>query len=147
MKVKINNNANLLISLNKVTDKMAADMKIALIDAAAEIDMRTSSGKNIDGGSFAPYRPSTKKQKIRDGKQSSPVNLTNTGKMLAAASKVTIEKTNTKIIGKIGFTSGAEAQKAKWNQEGSKSKNRPPRPFFGLAQRQIERIVRRLKGE
>lgn len=139
MTIKVTNNINLTIKLKKITDDIAIKLKEELIDAAAEISLRTQSGKGIDGSSFDPYADSTKKQKIRKSKQTSPVNLTDKGTMLGAARKVTITSTNNAIIGTLGFTSGAEARKGSYNQA--------KRPWFGLSDKQKTKILNRLRGK
>ena len=125
MKVTFKNNVNLSLQLKKLTKEMANNLKNELIDVAAEIDQRTANGKDINGNTFKAYAPSTKKMKEKTGRQSSPPNLTQTGKMLNAAGKVKILETSNKITGIIGFSSAAEAEKGKWNQES--------RPWFGLS--------------
>lgn len=139
MAITVKNNTNLLVKLKKITDQMAIDLNTELITAAAEIDARTSSGRGIEGGSFKPYAESTKAFKKKTSRQISPVNLTQTGKMLGAASKIKITKTNNQLIGTIGFTNSEDAKKGKWNQE--------KRPWFGLSNQQKTRIIRRLTGK
>lgn len=139
MAIKVTNNINLTIKLKKITEDMAIKLKEELIDAAAEISLRTQSGKGIDGSSFDPYADSTKAFKVRTSRQTAPVNLTQTGKMLASAVKVGITSTNNAIIGTLGFTSGAEARKGSYNQA--------KRPWFGLSDKQKTRILNRLRGK
>jgi len=139
MAIKVENNINLNLKLKKITENLAITLKEELIDAAAEISLRTQGGKGIDGSSFKPYAESTRRAKLRAEKQTSPVNLTETGKMLASAVKVQITSTTNAIIGTLGFTSGEEAKKGSYNQE--------KRPWFGLSDKQKTRILNRLKGK
>ena len=144
MAVTIKSNLNLSARVDKITSEMKDILKEELIAIASEIDIRTASGKKVDGGSFASYRPSTIKQKQKANKQTSPVNLTNTGNMLGAWGKVTITETRKRITGIIGFTNSKSAEIAKQNQLGSSKRNRPARPWVGLSEKQRGRLYQRL---
>lgn len=147
MAIKVINNIDLSIKLKKITQDLAINLATELKDVAAEINVRTASGKMIEGGTFPKYADFTKKKKESQSKQSSPVNLTETGKMLTAADKVTIKETNTGIIGTISFSDSGAAQKGLWNQKGDARKNRPARPWFGLSEKQRKGIMQRLRGK
>ena len=139
MAIKVKSNLNLDVKLKQILDNTAQILQQELITAATEIGYRTSQGKQIGGQTFKKYSPSYAKKKAKEGRQVSPPNLTQTGKMLSSARKVTIEKTNTGFTGRIGFTSPDEAQKGAWNQE--------KRPWFGLQEKQKTQIIRRLRGK
>lgn len=143
MAITLKNKSNLSVKISKITDDLENILKAELIDLAAEIDIRTSSGKDIQGASFRPYAESTKRAKRsaknEGSRQTSPVNLTQTGRMLASFGKVRIQKTKSKITGIIGFSNKAEGLKGKWNQA--------KRPWFGLSERQITRLLTRLRGK
>lgn len=151
MKVIINNKLKLEAQVNAKLDRFIQQLSTELLDAAAEINTRTATGKMIEGSTFPGYAEFTKKKKRMNkggrSKQTNPVNLTETGKMLTAANKIKITKTNNAIIGIIRFSDKASAEKGKWNQQGDPKRNRPARPWFGLSNQQKTGIIRRLTGK
>lgn len=58
-------------------DKISSDLRIQIIT-------RTKGGTDAYGRSFSPYKPFTVQKKLKKGQQISPVNLTDTGEMLAS---------------------------------------------------------------
>lgn len=139
MAIKVKSNLNLDVKLKQIVENYEQVLQQELITAATEIGYRTSQGKTISGATFEKYNDKYALKKQKEGRQVFPPNLTQTGKMLSSARKVTIEKTNAGITGKIGFTSPDEAQKGAWNQE--------KRPWFGLSEKQKTQIIRRLRGK
>lgn len=131
------------IDLNLTKKRLLGRQREALARAAAEISTaivaRTTRGLSYTGEKFAPYSQSYFKQRSKEGRSTSP-DLTRTGKMLQSIATDVIEEAN-QIIARIFFNSPDEAEKARWNQEGSRA-----RLFFGLAKSDRELVRRYLKG-
>lgn len=105
----------------------------AMARAKRQISTRTNEGRDVNEQPFKPYADSTKKQKIRTKRQTAPVNLTQTGAMLASIT------TRTRIegeqpVGEIYFLSAKQGTKAAYNNE--------TRKFFALSDKQLEEIQR-----
>lgn len=112
-------------------------LQLALEAEKAEIDKRTTSGRDVDGGAFDEYSEGYAKFKAKRGRKASPPDLTFTGSMLRAMT-VEVTREGQKLIGRIFFNSAREAAKAAGNMR--------TRRFFGLSRDQIKRIVERLKS-
>lgn len=131
-------NQDVLIRLSKERlDKIEHEFEQVLADEATRMVLRTRQGKDVDGNSFAPYTPQYAKFRAKRGRRSTPVDLTFAGNMLAAIT-TKFERTRDKIVGRIFFNSAREATKARGNQE--------KRPFFGLSDEQVKRVIEKLKG-
>jgi hypothetical protein len=141
MAIKVVNNLKLRLRVDQIFSGLATELKTQLSDIATEVDRRTQSGKDVNERAFTEYRPATKKMKIKTGRNPSPVNLTQTGKMLASFGKIKILETNRKIVGTIGFNSSNMAKIAGYNQDGDARRNRPPRKFVGLSPDQKSRLL------
>ena len=128
------------LKLTKVVDDIIADrqkkFERAMEEAAREIVERTASGRDVNGRAFKKYSTSYAAFKKAKGRKTNPVDLTFTGKMLANVT-TTFMRTATELIGRITFSSQAEANKARWNME--------TRKFFELSQKQRKAIVDKLK--
>lgn len=111
---------------------------VAMSNAATEIVIRTEAGRDESGKPFKAYAKSTLKNK-----GSSRVNLEDTGHMMGNI-KSSVSKIAGGLLGKIFFDSGAGA-KARWNTDGDSKRNRPPRPFFSLSKKQLDRIEKAIK--
>jgi hypothetical protein len=107
-----------------------------LADEATRIIRRTRSGKDVDGGPFAPYSPAYARFRQSAGRQVSPPNLEFSGNMLSAITHE-VKRTSNGSEGRIFFNSAREALKAAGNQV--------RRRFFGLADEQVRRIVKAMR--
>lgn len=139
MAIEVKNNINLQLKLKEFTKKTAIELKTALIDAASEIRIRTSQGRDVSGATFKKYSDKYAAKKLKEGRQVYPPNLTQTGRMLASSGKVEIIETNGNVYGKIGFTDRESSDKGKANQE--------KRLWFGLSEKQKTIIINRLRGK
>lgn len=101
--------------------------------ARTGIIVRTQSGTDVTGGSFAPYSEGYAKARTKAGRRSSPVDLTFTGQMLQAITTA-VRKVGSAIEGRIFFADAESATKARYNQEDNE------RRFFGLSDEQMNRI-------
>lgn len=117
-----NFSSNLKSRLDSLGDKLRTD-----------IITRTQGGTDANGQSFAPYRPFTVAQKIKKGQQISPVNLTDSGEMLASIQSQT--ENNNEIVIKIT----AKEEVATELQTGRSDMQ--PREFFALDDAQVDEIV------
>lgn len=116
-------------------DAIERELKLTMQDAATEIDVRSSSGQDVNGQSFAPYAPSTVKSREKAKRQTGYVDLTMTGRMWVALTS-TAKRIGESFQGEIFFSTAEAAQKARFNQE--------RRNFFGLSDEQIAKIRARL---
>ena len=141
MGLKIKNTFNVARVKRELLQPMAKKLNSELLDAAAEIVQRTLSGRDMRGGEFRQYAPMTKRKKIAEGKQSDPVNLTETGQMLKSI-KTTVQTLANSLVGRIFFTGGGASTKASKHMQGA---GVPKREFFGLSKEQVEKIRKGLK--
>lgn len=117
------------------------------LDVVDFIIERTKNGLDINNEPFAPYKSSYKntfEYKIGHG-GNSKVNLSLTGEMLGTISIISHG------IGyiKLGFEDAEAAKKAKWIQapSGQKSGKQPPRKFFGISEKDLNKIINRHSSE
>jgi hypothetical protein len=108
---------------------------------------RTKNGLDINNNPFADYKQSYKdtfEYKVGHGGDST-VNLTLTGEMLGT---ISIINHGTGFI-KLGFTDSEAAKKAKWIQtpSGQKAGKQSPRRFFGISQKDLNKIVARNQSD
>ena len=103
----------------------------ALETAKRQIVERTQAGRDVNEAPFTGYAPSTTRQKQQAGKQTSPVNLTDEGRMLNAITQTTTVQAGF-IEGRIFFNNPEDAAKAQFNSE--------TREFFGLSEAQREEL-------
>jgi phage gpG-like protein len=104
----------------------------ALEDEATRLVVRTRKGLDVNGQPLRPYSERYAKFRQKKGRNTDPVDLTFTGNMLAAV-QTEVKETPEGYAGRIFFNSAREAAKAAYNQE--------TRPFFGLADEQVQRIT------
>ena len=131
-------NQDILIRLPKARlDAIEREFEGALQDEATRIVLRTRQGTDVNGNAFAAYSPAYAKRRQAKGRNQSPVDLTFTGKMLAAV-QTKVERLAGKVVGTIFFNSAAEAVKAQGNQK--------TRRFFGLSAEQIHEINQPAQG-
>lgn len=122
-------------------DRAAADAAVTAIDL---IDRRTrKDGKDIHGRRFRGYARATKESRRERGRQTSHVDLVDTGKMLGS---MTYRTRGGKA--EIYFGTAAENDKAAGHQFGLG--RLPKREFFGLTkdeQKQVAKVaLRRRRG-
>lgn len=141
----------------KLRKEAAFELERRLEEAIGEIVTRTQSGKGVNGEPLKPYtrewrnikngltpsgKPTSKLTKRRRNRRSSgiqargdTVNLTYTAKMLQSI-RAKVSSTADKLIGRLFFLP-SQAGKAKGNHE--------KRPFFGLSDSQIAKIMAAIK--
>lgn len=103
----------------------------AMAKAKRQISVRTNEGRDVNNQPFTPYAESTKAEKRRTGRQTAPVNLTQTGAMLAnVTTRTRIEAESP--VGEIYFLSAVQGRKAAYNNE--------DRLFFALSDSQLAEI-------
>lgn len=152
-------NAEVIVRLVKEKiEKAIGKLDGALKDEATRIVLRTQSGVDVDGKSFAEYTPAYNRRKAglrsgfitRTGKKGKnarqvkgefsatpqAVDLTLSGNMLNAI-QTDVSRTPTGAVGTIFFNSALEAAKARGNQQ--------KRRFFGFSDEQVERIKTKLE--
>ena len=135
---KLQKNENVVIRLAEARIKaVEGEFERAIQDEATRMVLRTRSGTDVNGQAFAPYSKTYAKRREKAGRNTSPVDLTVTGKMLAAV-QAKVEKLAGKVVGTIFVNSAAEAVKAAGNQR--------TRPWFGLSDEQVNRLINRLRG-
>jgi hypothetical protein len=131
-------NQDILIKLpQERLDAIGAEFERALQDEAARVVLRTRQGTDVNGAPFKPYSDEYARRKRAKGRNASPVDLTVTGRMLAAI-QTRVERLGGRLVGTIFFNSAAEAAKAAGNQA--------TRRFFGLSAEQVQRLTSRLRG-
>lgn len=126
--------------LKRIADERAERTKrelgAALFDAKAEIVDRTLQGRDVDSRGFKNYSERYGKAKLEKTGRATP-NLTVTGNMLKNIT-VKVEQVGKDIVGRLFFSSTAEATKARYNQA--------IRKFFGLDTSQFNRLIERIRG-
>lgn len=115
---------------------LEAEMGGIIADAADELEERTLSGVDVDGGAFKPYSKGYERKKVVKLKRDRTPNLNLTGNMFTALTS-RVERVGDTLKGYIYFSSAKEAQKAEWNQA--------LRRFFGLSGEQENKIMQRFK--
>ncbi len=135
MGIEIKNGEVILGKVRAKLDNIEQRFQDALADEAARIDIRTRSGKDVDGNTFEPYSPQYAKFKAKRGRRVDPPDLTFTGRMLAAIT-TSVKRAAGQLIGIIEFSSALEGAKARKNME--------RRRFFGLSDEQVARLKAKL---
>ncbi len=123
---------------------------VLLAEAIAIGIFKRSLGRQVDpsGQAFAPLAPAYLRWKVQHGY--SPRKNVKTGKMLSLDE---IRGTTRITKHRVDLTYGRtpETQKlAEWAAEGSRSRNRPPRPFYDLdpqIEEQLDAIVDAATGD
>ena len=98
-----------------------------------KIQERTLKGKDADGNRFRPYSRRTIESRQEKGRQTSFVDLFDSGKMLGA---ITFISTASK--GQIFFRRQAENRKAFFHDTGTGKL--PRRPFFAIGRKEEDKI-------
>jgi hypothetical protein len=135
MSIEVKNSEVIIKLVKEKLEKMSVKLETALSDEATRIVLRTQSGKDVDGSSFAPYTPKYAEHRKKKGRKEAPVDLTFTGNMLASI-QTKVEKVSDGYLGTIYFGSALEALKARGNQL--------RRRFFGFSDEQVARIKNKL---
>lgn len=136
MGIEIKSNFNPKQVAQRILENAETKLGRALEESAREIVQRTSGGKDVSGGSFAPYSPKYAAYKQKRGRRTS-VDLTFTGAMLRSI-QTKIQRLSDGLLGTIYFVSPGEATKARANME--------RRKFFGLSQQQIAALKDKLRN-
>jgi hypothetical protein len=136
LKIQVNDKSG----LKELAENFSSNVKSRLDSLGdklrTDIITRTQGGTDANGQSFAPYRPFTVAQKIKKGQQISPVNLMDSGEMLASIQSQT--ENNNEIVIKIT----AKEQVATELQTGRSDMQ--PREFFALDDAQVDEIVEKV---
>lgn len=138
MAIKVVQSFNIPQKVKQITQEASLRLEKAMAVAANEIVIRTERGIGIDGTGFKGYSKSYEVKKRESGRKTSPPDLTWTGNMLRAIHTESRKESDTRFVTAITIV-GGEADKAEGNQK--------KRPFFGLSDKQIETIKRKVKGE
>lgn len=132
--------------INLPSDLNVTQREAIGLDVIQFIKERTLNGLDINNNPFAPYKQSYKDTldyKIGHG-DDPKVNLKLTGEMLGTLSLISHG------VGfiKLGFTDQEAAKKAKWIEAptGQKFGKQPPRRFFGIAEKDLNKIIERYKS-
>lgn len=136
MKVDVNA-TRVTALLDRTVKALPQEIDRALAVTASQginlIQDRTSAGRGYRGG-FVPYSPSYFKFRQKKGRQTSPVDLNFTGRMLGSMARRRIGRG----VEEIYFTRSTESRKAFYNNR--------LRPFFGFNQtekRQLSQVFRK----
>ena len=98
-----------------------------------QITEKTQKGELPDGGRLKPYAQSTKKSRLKRGRQVGKVDLTDTGRMFRSlTSKITKSK------GTLFFRRQEENKKAFFHDTGTRFME--ARPFFAIGRRDEDKI-------
>lgn len=131
--------------LDEALQVRASDLDAATSALVVGMILRTQSGRDIEGQSFAPYAAHTAAERASRGRTTQPVTLSDTGALLANIQH-RVEGDHALVY----FSDARLGQRAMWLHEGTK--HLPARPWFGFHQREldeagsliVQRIARRL---
>ena len=123
--------------LERTKQKIPNQIQMALAKASQfgimRITDKTQQGQLPDGGRLRPYKKSTRKSRLRKGRQVDRVDLTDTGRMFRSlTTKITKSK------GTLFFRRNEENKKAFFHETGTKFMQ--PRPFFAIGRRDEDKI-------
>jgi len=123
--------------LERTKQKIPNQIQMALAKASQfgimRITDKTQQGQLPDGGRLRPYKKSTRKARLRKGRQVDRVDLTDTGRMFRSlTSKITKSK------GTLFFRRQEENKKAFFHETGTRFMQ--PRPFFAIGRRDEDKI-------
>ena len=123
--------------LERTKQKIPNQIQMALAKASQfgimRITDKTQQGQLPDGGRLRPYKKSTRKSRLRKGRQVGHVDLTDTGRMFRSlTSKITKSK------GTLFFRRNEENKKAFFHDTGTRFMQ--PRPFFAIGRRDEDKI-------
>ena len=123
--------------IKNLEKKIPNQIQMGLARASAfgikQITDKTQQGKLPDGGGLRPYKKSTKKSRLKRGRQVGKVDLTDTGRMFRSlTSKITKSK------GTLFFRRQEENKKAFFHDTGTRFMQ--PRPFFAIGRKDEDKI-------
>ena len=123
--------------LERTKQKIPNQIQMALAKASQfgimRITDKTQQGQLPDGGRLRPYKKSTRKSRLRKGRQVGHVDLTDTGRMFRSlTSKITKSK------GTLFFRRQEENKKAFFHETGTRFME--ARPFFAIGRRDEDKI-------
>ena len=123
--------------LERTKQKIPNQIQMALAKASQfgimRITDKTQKGQLPDGGRLRPYKKSTRKSRLRKGRQVGHVDLTDTGRMFRSlTSKITKSK------GTLFFRRQEENKKAFFHETGTRFME--ARPFFAIGRRDEDKI-------
>ena len=123
--------------LERTKQKIPNQIQMALAKASQfgimRITDKTQQGQLPDGGRLRPYKKSTRKSRLRKGRQVGHVDLTDTGRMFRSlTSKITKSK------GTLFFRRNEENKNAFFHDTGTRFMQ--PRPFFAIGRRDEDKI-------
>jgi len=123
--------------LERTKQKIPNQVQMALAKASQfgimRITDKTQQGQLPDGGRLRPYKKSTRKARLRKGRQVGHVDLTDTGRMFRSlTSKITKSK------GTLFFRRNEENKKAFFHDTGTRFME--ARPFFAIGRRDEDKI-------
>ena len=123
--------------LERTKQKIPNQIQMALAKASQfgimRITDKTQQGQLPDGGRLRQYKKSTRKARLRKGRQVDRVDLTDTGRMFRSlTTKITKSK------GTLFFRRNEENKKAFFHETGTKFMQ--PRPFFAIGRRDEDKI-------
>ena len=123
--------------LERTKQKIPNQIQMALAKASQfgimRITDKTQQGQLPDGGRLRPYKKSTRKSRLRKGRQVGHVDLTDTGRMFR-----TLTTKITKSKGTLFFRRNEENKKAFFHDTGTRFMD--PRPFFAIGRRDEDKI-------
>ena len=123
--------------LERTKQKIPNQIQMALAKASQfgimRITDKTQQGQLPDGGRLRPYKKSTKKSRLRKGRQVGHVDLTDTGRMFR-----TLTTKITKSKGTLFFRRQEENKKAFFHETGTRFME--ARPFFAIGRRDEDKI-------
>jgi hypothetical protein len=125
--------------INKLKRDIPKDIQTALNKVSAygvkQITEKTQKGQKPDGGRFRGYAPSTKKDRLKRGRQVGFVDLTDTGQMFRSLTWKRVRNKST-----IFFRRQAENRKASYHDFFGAGKKKVVRPFFAIGRKDENRI-------
>ena len=123
--------------LERTKQKIPNQIQMALAKASQfgimRITDKTQQGQLPDGGRLRPYKKSTRKSRLRKGRQVGHVDLTDTGRMFR-----TLTTKITKSKGTLFFRRQEENKKAFFHETGTRFME--ARPFFAIGRRDEDKI-------
>ena len=123
--------------IERTKQKIPSQIQMGLARASQfgimRITDKTQQGQLPDGGRLRPYKKSTRKSRLRKGRQVGHVDLTDSGRMFRSlTSKITKSK------GTLFFRRNEENKKAFFHETGTRFMQ--PRPFFAIGRRDEDKI-------
>ena len=131
------NTVDIVKFLERTKQKIPNQIQMGLARASQFGIMRiidkTQQGQLPDGGRLRPYKKSTRKSRLRKGRQVGHVDLTDTGRMFRSlTTKISRSK------GTLFFRRNEENKKAFFHDTGTRFME--ARPFFAIGRRDEDKI-------